>query len=60
MSNQETLTKIAEATSVQTMIGGRSVVDVIQNVFKGSTLEGMVAKVMAAAGKTTRKMADHQ
>ena len=39
LGSQETLVKISEAMSVQTMIGGKNVTDVIQRAFKGTVLE---------------------
>jgi major vault protein len=45
LSNAETLEKIAKAHSVQTLIGGESVVDVLQKVFKGTSLENGLEQV---------------
>jgi major vault protein len=45
LQSQETLTKVAEALSVQRLIGGNSVAEVIQGLFVGSGLEGLLDKV---------------
>lgn len=53
LGNQDTLTKIAEAMSVQTFVGGSSLVDVIRKVFAGTQMEATMDKV-AEAATTTR------
>lgn len=45
LSNQETLVKMAQAHSVQTLIGGESVVDVLTQIFKGGALESVMSKL---------------
>lgn len=45
LSSQETLVKMAQAHSVQTILGGESVVDVLTQIFKGGALEGVMAKL---------------
>lgn len=47
LSNQDTLVKIAEALSVQSMLGGKDMVDVITRVFNGTPLEAVFAAVQA-------------
>ena len=57
--NDETLVKVAEAMSVQHMLGGDSFVDVIRGIFAGTHLEDFghllgkkVATVAASNGQT--------
>ena len=45
--NQETLAKVAEAMSVQTFVGGKTLVDVIDKVFAGTPLAGVMDRVKA-------------
>ncbi|HEY5928466.1 MAG TPA: SPFH domain-containing protein [Kofleriaceae bacterium] len=45
LSNRETLAKIAEAMSVQSFVGGKTLVDVIGKVFTGTPLAGMLERV---------------
>ncbi len=45
LQSQETLAKVAEALSVQKLIGGQNIVEVIQKIFSGSGLETMIGKV---------------
>jgi hypothetical protein len=45
LSNRDTLARVAEAMSVQSFIGGKSLTDVIDKVFAGSPLEGLLEKV---------------
>ncbi len=47
LSNQETLAKIAEAMSVQSFIGGKTLTDVIDRIFAGTPLEGVLERVKA-------------
>jgi major vault protein len=47
LSNQETLAKVAEAMSVQSFVGGKTLVDVIDKVFAGTPLAGMMGRVVA-------------
>jgi major vault protein len=49
LSNRETLAKVAEAMSVQSFVGGKTLVDVIGKVFDGTPLGGMLAGVTAKA-----------
>jgi major vault protein len=55
LNNQETLVKVANAMSVQTLIGGDNVVDAIQKAFKGSPLEtaakDLIQKTIPALNK---------
>lgn len=50
LSNQETLTKVAEALSVQNLVGGKNFVDVIEGVF-GNTELGSALKVAMSKTK---------
>lgn len=45
LQGQETLVKVAEAMSVQKLLGGRDFVEVIQKIFAGSGLESLLTKV---------------
>jgi major vault protein len=49
LSNQDTLVKIADAMSVQHFIGGKTLTDVLDRVFAGTPLEGLLAKVKTRA-----------
>ena len=44
-AHAETLAKVAEAMSVQAFVGGKTVVDVIDKVFAGTPLAGLLDKV---------------
>lgn len=56
LGNQETLQKVAEATSVQRMLGGTDLVDVLGGIFKNTPLEAAWDKVQAdVALKTLEK-----
>lgn len=60
LSSQETLTKIAQALSVQNMLGGKSFVDVVDKVFADTPLSKMLEKLerraaLPAGGKQTTK-----
>jgi major vault protein len=46
LSHNETLTKVAEAWSIQRVIGGDSVSDALSKVFAGSPLSGLVSKII--------------
>lgn len=58
VGNQDLMIKIAEATSVQAMLGGKNVVDVLQKAFKGTALETIgetiAKKALPANGTTAR------
>ena len=45
LSNNETMTKVAEAWSIQRAIGGESVADALQKVFSGTPMGEMVKKL---------------
>lgn len=45
LSSNETLVKMAQAHSVQTILGGESVVDVLTQIFSGSALEGVMSRL---------------
>ena len=47
LSNRDTLAKVAEAMSVQSFVGGKTLVDVIGKVFTGTPLAGVLDKVTA-------------
>jgi len=47
LSNQETLAKVAEAMSVQAFVGGKTLTDVIDRVFAGTPLAGLMDRVKA-------------
>ncbi|HEU0030658.1 MAG TPA: hypothetical protein VFQ53_08495 [Kofleriaceae bacterium] len=49
LSNQETLAKIAEAMSVQSFVGGKTLTDVIDKVFAGTPLAGLLDRVKTRA-----------
>jgi hypothetical protein len=50
LSNQEVLAKVAEAMSVQAFVGGKTLTDVIDKVFAGSPLAGLMERVKGRAG----------
>jgi major vault protein len=59
LSNQETLAKIAEAMSVQQFVGGKSLTDVVDRVFEGTPLAGLLERVKTKAiNGSTAKPAD--
>lgn len=45
LGNQDTLVKVAQALSVQQFVGGKDVVDVIQKLFAGSGMDGLLKTV---------------
>ncbi len=47
LSNHEVLAKVAEAMSVQSFVGGKTLTDVIDKVFAGTPLAGVMDKVKA-------------
>ena len=47
LSNHEVLAKVAEAMSVQAFVGGKTLTDVIDKVFAGTPLAGVMDKVKA-------------
>jgi major vault protein len=57
LSNQETLAKVAEAMSVQAFVGGKTLTDVIDKVFAGTPLAGLMDRVKART--TTNGDAKH-
>ena len=50
LSNQEVLAKVAEAMSVQAFVGGKTLTDVIDKVFAGTPLSGLMDRVKSHAG----------
>jgi hypothetical protein len=59
LSNKDTMVKVAEAWSIQRVIGGDNVSDSINKVFRDTPLEGLVKKIVAVAanGHTTPPVA---
>ena len=49
LSNHDTLVKVADAMSVQSFIGGKTLTDVIDKVFAGTPLEGLMDRVKSKA-----------
>jgi major vault protein len=47
LSNHEVLAKVAEAMSVQAFVGGKTLTDVIDKVFAGTPLAGLMDRVKA-------------
>ena len=47
LGNHEVLAKVAEAMSVQTFVGGKTLTDVIDKVFAGTPLAGVMDRVKA-------------
>lgn len=45
LSREESLTKIAQAASVQTALGGNSLVEVLQNIFAGTGLQEALTRI---------------
>jgi major vault protein len=45
LSSRETLAKVAEAMSVQSFVGGKTLTDVIDKVFTGTPLAGLMERV---------------
>lgn len=45
LGNQDTLARVAEAMSVQSFVGGKDLVEVIQKAFAGTPLEALMKKV---------------
>jgi major vault protein len=52
LGNHEVLAKVAEAMSVQSFIGGKSLADVIDRVFAGTPLAGLMDRVKARSAGT--------
>jgi major vault protein len=56
LSNQDMLARVAEAMSVQAFVGGKTLTDVVDKVFAGTPLQGVMDKVKTkalASGKAT-------
>lgn len=49
LQNSETLVKVAEAMSVQAFVGGKTLTDVIDRIFAGTPLEGLLERVKSKA-----------
>jgi shoulder domain-containing protein len=50
LSNHDTLAKVAEAMSVQAFVGGKTLTDVIDKVFAGTPLQGVMERVKTRVG----------
>ena len=57
LGNAEVLAKVAEAMSVQSFVGGKTLTDVIDKVFAGTPLAGVMDKVKAKTTPTNGKPA---
>jgi major vault protein len=51
LSSHETLVKMAEAMSVQSFVGGKTLTDVIDRIFAGTPLEGVLSKLKTRANQ---------
>ena len=49
LGNQEILAKVAEAASIQTFLGGKSLPDILQKIFQGSGLDGALTRITERA-----------
>ncbi|MBM4280283.1 MAG: hypothetical protein FJ137_05840 [Deltaproteobacteria bacterium] len=49
LSNQDMLARVAEAMSVQSFVGGKTLTDVVDKVFAGTPLQGVMDKVKTKA-----------
>jgi major vault protein len=49
LGNQEMLEKVAHALSINRMIGGGNLTDILNGLFRGTALEGLMAKVQERA-----------
>jgi len=61
LSNHEVLAKVAEAMSVQSFVGGKTLTDVIDKVFAGTPLAGLLDRVKARTitnGTSAHALAD--
>ena len=56
LGNQDTMVKVADALSVQNFIGGKNFVDVIQQIFSGSSIGPMIQNVVKRATERTPDM----
>lgn len=56
LGNQETLQKVAEATSVQRMLGGQDLVEVLGGIFKNTPLEQVWNDVQANVALSTLQL----
>jgi len=57
LSNHEVLAKVAEAMSVQSFVGGKTLTDVIDKVFAGTPLAGVMERVKARVGNGVATLA---
>lgn len=53
LSSHEVLAKVAEAMSVQSFVGGKTLTDVVDRVFAGTPLAGVLERVQARGGART-------
>ena len=49
LSNKDTLVKIAEAMSIQRIVGGEDVAEMMSGIFKNTQLEGSLKRIMEMA-----------
>jgi hypothetical protein len=49
INNQDTLARVAEAMSVQSFVGGKDLVEVMQKAFAGTPLANLMSKVQEGA-----------
>jgi hypothetical protein len=54
LSNHDTLVKVADAMSVQSFVGGKTLTEVIDKVFHGTPLQGLMERVKAPAPRGPR------
>jgi len=52
LSNHDVLVKVAEAMSVQSFVGGKTLTDVVDRIFAGTPLEGLMERIKARAATT--------
>jgi len=52
LGNQDTLVKVAQAVSVQNIIGGKNVVETVEKMFAGTPFGKMLGNVASKAGLT--------
>ena len=50
LSSREVLAKVAEAMSVQSFVGGKTLVDVVGKLFAGTPLAGVLGRITERAG----------
>jgi len=55
LGNQDTLVKVAEAMSIQQILGGKDLPEVVQNVFAGTPLEKVMDAVLENTARGNRR-----